>query len=211
MSPQVIFFTVFYEHFVEDKIRQFVDLCSVSNVGTLSHYLFNILPSVLFYLKMVCVLLFCLQISVLLLSHTCFGYYIHGRSVHGHADTNMEEMNNNLKRERVFSQATCVLPDTLRKMVYYSCYTFFLNLLSLIYKESLCGQRGLVPNSDIQTFQVSINRNLRSQFDRIQGSLSRVCAHLCHVCSSASKPHVPQILKLLFSCFLFSRGTDPLD
>ncbi|XP_013860191.1 meckelin isoform X2 [Austrofundulus limnaeus] len=106
---QVIFFTVFYEHFVEDKIRQFVDLCSVSNI------------------------------SVLLLSHTCFGYYIHGRSVHGHADTNMEEMNNNLKRER----------------------------------ESLCGQRGLVPNSDIQTFQVSINRNLRSQFDRIQGSLSR--------------------------------------
>uniref|UniRef100_A0A1A8RIA0 Transmembrane protein 67 n=2 Tax=Nothobranchius rachovii TaxID=451742 RepID=A0A1A8RIA0_9TELE len=106
---QVIFFTVFYEHFVEDKIRQFVDLCSVSNV------------------------------SVLLLSCRCFGYYIHGRSVHGHADTNMEEMNNNLKRER----------------------------------ESLCGQRGLVPNSDIQTFQVSITNRLRMQYDRIQDSLSR--------------------------------------
>ncbi|XP_020565832.1 meckelin isoform X3 [Oryzias latipes] len=106
---QVIFFTVFYEHFVEDKIRQFVDLCSVSNI------------------------------SVLLFSHRCFGYYIHGRSVHGHADTNMEEMNNNLKRER----------------------------------ESLCGQRGLLSNTDIQTFQVSFTNRLRLQYDRIQDSLSR--------------------------------------
>ncbi|XP_041104732.1 meckelin-like isoform X2 [Polyodon spathula] len=86
---QVIFFTVFYETFVEDKIRQFVDLCSVSNI------------------------------SVLLFSNRCFGYYIHGRSVHGHSDTNMEEMNLNLKREA----------------------------------ENLCGQRGLLPSTDIQTFQ----------------------------------------------------------
>nr|XP_043874362.1 meckelin isoform X1 [Solea senegalensis] len=106
---QVIFFTVFYEHFVEDKIRQFVDLCSISNI------------------------------SVLLLSHRCFGYYIHGRSVHGHADTNMEEMNNNLKREA----------------------------------ESLCGQRGLLPNTDIQTFQVSLTTHLRSQYERIREPLSR--------------------------------------
>ncbi|XP_056235697.1 meckelin isoform X1 [Seriola aureovittata] len=106
---QVIFFTVFHEHFVEDKIRQFVDLCSISNI------------------------------SVLLLSHRCFGYYIHGRSVHGHADTNMEEMNNNLKREA----------------------------------ESLCGQRGLLPNTDVQTFQVSLTNRLRSQYDRIREPLSR--------------------------------------
>uniref|UniRef100_A0A8D3BA20 Transmembrane protein 67 n=1 Tax=Scophthalmus maximus TaxID=52904 RepID=A0A8D3BA20_SCOMX len=106
---QVIFFTVFYEHFVEDKIRQFVDLCSISNI------------------------------SVLLLSQRCFGYYIHGRSVHGHADTNMEEMNNNLKREA----------------------------------ESLCGQRGLLPNTDVQTFQVSLTNRLRSQYDRIREPLSR--------------------------------------
>uniref|UniRef100_A0A3B5BP19 Transmembrane protein 67 n=1 Tax=Stegastes partitus TaxID=144197 RepID=A0A3B5BP19_9TELE len=106
---QVIFFTVFYEHFVEDKIRQFVDLCSISNI------------------------------SVLVLSHSCFGYYIHGRSVHGHADTNMEEMNNNLRREQ----------------------------------ESLCGQRGLLPNTDIQTFQVALTKSLRSQYSKIQDSISR--------------------------------------
>ncbi|XP_037310280.2 meckelin [Pungitius pungitius] len=106
---QVIFFTVFYEHFVEDKIRQFVDLCSISNV------------------------------SVLLLSHRCFGYYIHGRSVHGHADTNMEEMNNNLNREA----------------------------------ESLCGQRGLLPNTEVQTFQVSLNNRLRLHYDRIREQIGR--------------------------------------
>nr|XP_023668238.1 meckelin isoform X2 [Paramormyrops kingsleyae] len=106
---QMIFFTVFYERFVEDKIRQFVDLCSISNI------------------------------SVLLFSHRCFGYYIHGRSVHGHADTNMEEMNINLRREG----------------------------------ENLCGQRGLLPNTDTQTFQVAITNRLRQQYDRILEPLSR--------------------------------------
>lgn len=33
LPQQVIYFTVFHEHFVEDKIRQFVDLCSISNVS----------------------------------------------------------------------------------------------------------------------------------------------------------------------------------
>ncbi|MBN3315291.1 MKS3 protein, partial [Atractosteus spatula] len=106
---QMVFFTVFYERFVEDKIRQFVDLCSISNT------------------------------SVLLLSDRCFGYYIHGRSVHGHADTNMEEMNANLKREA----------------------------------ENLCGQRGLLPNTDVQTFQIAITHKLRQQYDRIFEPLKR--------------------------------------
>ncbi|OXB79904.1 UNVERIFIED_CONTAM: hypothetical protein H355_000934 [Colinus virginianus] len=81
-----------------------------------------------------------LQISVFLLSHSCFGYYIHGRSVHGHADTNMEEMNMNLKREA----------------------------------ENLCSQRGLLPNTDGQTFQISISRKMRLQYDRIHETLTRV-------------------------------------
>uniref|UniRef100_A0A8C3XKR5 Transmembrane protein 67 n=1 Tax=Chelydra serpentina TaxID=8475 RepID=A0A8C3XKR5_CHESE len=105
----IIFFAVFYERFVEDKIRQFVDLCSMSNI------------------------------SVFLLSHRCFGYYIHGRSVHGHADTNMEEMNMNLKREA----------------------------------ENLCSQRGLLPNTDGQTFQISISSKMRQQYDRIHETLTR--------------------------------------
>ncbi|NWU61460.1 MKS3 protein, partial [Pterocles burchelli] len=106
---QIIFFSVFYERFVEDKLSQFVDLCCMSNI------------------------------SVFLLSYSCFGYYIHGRSVHGHADTNMEEMNMNLKREA----------------------------------ENLCSQRGLLPNTDGQTFQISISRRMRLHYDRIHETLTR--------------------------------------
>ncbi|GAB5584105.1 meckelin isoform X1 [Prionailurus iriomotensis] len=109
-SLQIMFFAVFYERFIEDKIRQFVDLCCMSNI------------------------------SVFLLSHKCFGYYIHGRSVHGHADTNMEEMNMNLKREA----------------------------------ENLCSQRGLVPNTDGQTFQIAISSQMRQHYDRIHETLTRV-------------------------------------
>nr|DBA16749.1 TPA: hypothetical protein GDO54_002289 [Pyxicephalus adspersus] len=66
---QVLFFIFFYERFVEDKIKQFADLCSLSNV------------------------------SVLVLTHKCYGYYIHGRSVHGQADVSMEMMMDNLRKE----------------------------------------------------------------------------------------------------------------
>ncbi|XP_068942742.1 meckelin [Petaurus breviceps papuanus] len=106
---QIMFFTIFYERFIEDKIRQFVDLCSMSNI------------------------------SVFLLSHRCFGYYIHGRSVHGHSDTDMEEMNRHLKREA----------------------------------ENLCSQRGLLPNTDVQTFQMSISNKTRHHYDRIHERLTR--------------------------------------
>ncbi|ELK32210.1 Meckelin [Myotis davidii] len=119
---QILFFAVFYERFIEDKIRQFVDLCSMSNI------------------------------SVFLLSHKCFGYYIHGRSVHGHADTNMEEMNMNLKREA----------------------------------ENLCSQRGLVPNTEGQTFQIAISGQMRQHYDRIHETLTRKNGPARLLSSSAS-------------------------
>jgi meckelin len=68
---QWIFFTLFYERFVEDKVRQFVDLCSMSNI------------------------------SVFVMAHAQFGYYIHGKSVHGKADTNMGDMFDMMRREEV--------------------------------------------------------------------------------------------------------------
>lgn len=54
----------------------------------------------------------------------------------------------------------------------------------LCLKESLCGQRGLLPNTDVQTFQVSLTNRLRSQYDRIREPLSRVCAFSCNVYNS---------------------------
>ncbi|XP_040290242.1 meckelin [Bufo bufo] len=122
---QILFFSGIYERFVEDKIRQFVDLCSMSNI------------------------------SVFILSHRCYGYYIHGRSVHGHSDTSMEEMNMNLKREA----------------------------------ENLCSQRGLQPNTDIQTFQISISSRTRSQFDRIHDNFikNRGPSRFLHSSTSVSE------------------------
>ncbi|CAH1779425.1 unnamed protein product, partial [Owenia fusiformis] len=116
---QWIFYTAIYERFIEDKVRQYVDLCSMSNV------------------------------SVFIMENSQFGYYIHGRSVHGRADTDMREMHEQLKRE----------------------------------EEDLCGHRGLLPNTEQQTFQIAVPRRLRQQYDRVllplnqpqqQGPASRV-------------------------------------
>ncbi|KAK6185155.1 hypothetical protein SNE40_007450 [Patella caerulea] len=100
---QYIFFTFIYERFIEDKVRQFVDLCSMSNI------------------------------SVFIMSNARYGYYIHGRSVHGRADTNMKEMYDMMKKE----------------------------------EEDMCGKRGLEPNSEEQTFQMSIPLKLRAKYEQI--------------------------------------------
>lgn len=68
---QWLFFTLIYERFFEDKIRDFVDLCSMANI------------------------------SVFIMHHAQYGYYIHGRSVYGKADTNMKEMFEMMKKEEV--------------------------------------------------------------------------------------------------------------
>ena len=68
---QWIFFTFIYERFISDKVRDFVDLCAMSNI------------------------------SVFIMQHAQYGYYIHGRSVHGRADTDMREMCEMIKREEV--------------------------------------------------------------------------------------------------------------
>lgn len=54
-----------------DPFHNFMDLCSVANI------------------------------SVLAMTHPLRGYYIHGRSVHGLADTDMYEINMFLQREKV--------------------------------------------------------------------------------------------------------------
>lgn len=55
----------------------------------------------------------------------------------------------------------------------------------LCLKESLCGQRGLLPNTEIQTFQVSLTNRLRSQYDRIREQIGRVCVLSLLLCNLA--------------------------
>ena len=64
--------------FISNPIQNFVDLCSLCNV------------------------------SVVILSHDQFGYYIHGRTVHGFGDMSLKQMHECLKREEVR-----VIPDSI--------------------------------------------------------------------------------------------------
>lgn len=54
---------------MKDPVIQFVDLLSVSNI------------------------------SLIVFAERCYGYYIHGRSVHAHADTNMAGLLDSLRKE----------------------------------------------------------------------------------------------------------------
>jgi meckelin len=66
---QYLVYILFTQGFVEDKLMNFIDLCSVSNIS----------------------------LFVLIEDH--YGYYIHGRSPHGTADVPMSDMLTNLERE----------------------------------------------------------------------------------------------------------------
>ncbi|UJR08252.1 hypothetical protein I4U23_012525 [Adineta vaga] len=66
---QYIAYAIFYQRIIADRIVNFIDLCSVSNI------------------------------SVFVLDENQHGYYIHGRSPHGRTDVNIKEVLMNLHRE----------------------------------------------------------------------------------------------------------------
>ena len=66
---QWVFFAFIYERFLGDPFGDFIDLCSMANI------------------------------SVMIFRSKLYGYYIHGRSVHGRSDTDMLEMHEQFKRE----------------------------------------------------------------------------------------------------------------
>lgn len=69
IGGQALVLKLLYIPYVEDKVGQLVDLLSVANV------------------------------SVLMLPEPLCGYYLHGRSVHAHADASMLELNKQLRAE----------------------------------------------------------------------------------------------------------------
>nr|KAJ3421257.1 Meckelin [Polyrhizophydium stewartii] len=66
---QRAFHFLLFGRFYRNKLLQFIDLLSLANI------------------------------SLLIFDSPCHGYYIHGRSVHSYADTNMEELCNFLRKE----------------------------------------------------------------------------------------------------------------
>ncbi|KAG0718835.1 Meckelin [Chionoecetes opilio] len=69
VMAQWVFKLMFYERYVENKLQQLIDLCSIANI------------------------------SIFILEHKMYGYYIHGRSAHGFADVDMQSIYEQMKRE----------------------------------------------------------------------------------------------------------------
>ena len=66
---QYLFMWAFWQRRIKDRVWQFVDLLAVTNI------------------------------SCILLEEKHFGFYLHGRSAHDHADADMAQLNANLKLE----------------------------------------------------------------------------------------------------------------
>lgn len=108
------------------------------------------------------------------MSHRCYGYYIEGRSVHGCADTNMREMNSNLHKEQVHTHT------------HTHCHYTVTDTLHCL-QQDMCGRRGLMPDSDLQTFQIALTQQFRLHYDEILTPLrtevqryrGRGCNYMC--------------------------------
>ncbi|CAF1256162.1 unnamed protein product [Adineta steineri] len=85
---QYLAFTLFYQRIIADKIINFIDLCSVSNI------------------------------SVFILDQYYHGYYIHGRSPHGKTDVNIKEIIMNLHREENQTIGTRGLQDNSDEQIF---------------------------------------------------------------------------------------------
>lgn len=114
---------------MKDPITQFIDLISVCNI------------------------------SMILFKERCYGYYLHGRSVFTHADTDMIGLLANLKQEEVILSVYVVLT----------------------FQERLTGSRGLLPNSDIQTFELIATSALREEYDKIYLLILFQVTYLCNI------------------------------
>lgn len=96
------------------------------------------------------------------------------RHKHGGNEQQSEE------RSSMYSQRTCYFGEhgwfisLVGSLNLHHCINSFPSLPFFCLKESLCGQRGLLPNTDIQTFQVSLTSHLRSHYDRIREPFIRV-------------------------------------
>ncbi|KZC13759.1 Meckelin, partial [Dufourea novaeangliae] len=69
-SIQWLLFGVLYERCNTNKMQEFINLCSTVNI------------------------------SIFILPYNYYGFYIHGRSVHGISDTDLPTLINNLEKER---------------------------------------------------------------------------------------------------------------
>ncbi|XP_076632800.1 meckelin [Colletes latitarsis] len=123
--------TIFYERHVTNRMQKFINLCSVANI------------------------------SVFILPFNYYGFYIHGRSVHGYADTDLPTLMNDLEKEK---NNLCahrgLLPGTSQQ-------TFILSLAKTfkIVFTTLSKQKKFRSNNFLKTYFFSTT-NWEQTFDR---------------------------------------------
>eukprot|EP00795_Rhopilema_esculentum_P008416 gene8416-14397_t len=120
---QWLFFGMVYEHFIADAIEDFVDFCSISNI------------------------------SIILLTHSNYGYYIHGRSVHGRADASLRELYENFKREEddlcdkrgLESESDCQTFEVLLPTKFRTQYEKITDVLGMNQQQRQMGRNPMPP------------------------------------------------------------------
>ncbi|XP_051153232.1 meckelin [Leptopilina boulardi] len=121
-----------YETYVRKRIQRFIDLCSISNI------------------------------SLFILHFKYHGFYIHGRSVHGFADTDLETLVNDLKKEeKNLCPHRGLVPGTIEQTFIISVTPSFRKML-----ESSYGSE-----------EMSEKRFLRKQYTRFLNWEKSIMAH----------------------------------
>ncbi|XP_071571713.1 meckelin [Temnothorax nylanderi] len=109
----------FYERYIRNRLQKFVDLCSIANI------------------------------SVFILAHNYYGFYIHGRSVHGFADTDLPTLINDLKKEE---DDLCahrgLVPGTTDQTFILSLTQSFKSLYDELMRQKNNGNVGVLKGSD---------------------------------------------------------------
>lgn len=157
---QWLFNSFYYERVVDDALGMFTDLCSVGNV------------------------------SVIILTQRLFGYYIHGRSAHGYADTSLRELIAQLRKEQLGLVGhrglvpgsdqqvfTITLPVTLRKALDRAYSEVTLHSAGANVENGVDGTNAL---SELQTKTFETYHNLNDLFQRFINHVS--AAILSQVC-----------------------------
>ncbi|XP_018368843.1 PREDICTED: meckelin [Trachymyrmex cornetzi] len=109
----------FYERYIRNRLQKFVDLCSIANI------------------------------SVFIFAHNYYGFYIHGRSVHGFADTDLPTLINDLKKEE---DDLCahrgLVPGTTDQTFILSLTHSFKSLYDELMRQKNNGSVGILKGSD---------------------------------------------------------------
>ncbi|XP_026671378.1 meckelin [Ceratina calcarata] len=106
---------VLYERCVRNRMEEFVNLCSIANI------------------------------SLVILPLNCYGFYIHGRSVHGFADTDLVHLMNDLRMEKNnLCARRGLVPGTTQQTFVLHLRESFATIFNEGFKQTKIERRNLV-------------------------------------------------------------------